>query len=177
MRVYVHEFVVPGDAVDINGHANNVAYVGWMQDAAIAHSGHNGGTAAAHEAGGTWVVRVHRVEYLRPAFEGQRIEVRTWVQDLRRARSTRRYEFVRPDDGPGTASDADAGTSGGGGSRSVHGETVIARGETEWVFVDAKSGRPRMIPEIVRECFEVVGDASSGTVGANGGGAGSSARG
>lgn len=133
MRVYVHDLVVPEDAVDENGHANNVAYVGWMQDAAVAHSGHSGGTGAAHEAGGTWVVRSHRVEYLRPAFEGQALRVRTWVADLRRARSRRRYEFARAGDG-----------------------TVIARGETEWVFIDAGSGRPRTIPETVRACFEVV---------------------
>jgi acyl-CoA thioesterase FadM len=35
-------------------------------------------------------VRSHLVEYLRPAFEGQRIRVSTWVANLRRVRSLRR---------------------------------------------------------------------------------------
>ena len=32
------ELVVPDTAIDANGHVNNVQYVQWMQDAAIAHS-------------------------------------------------------------------------------------------------------------------------------------------
>ncbi len=36
--IYRHEIVVPPEAVDGNRHVNNVVYVQWMQDAAIAHS-------------------------------------------------------------------------------------------------------------------------------------------
>jgi acyl-CoA thioester hydrolase len=130
--VYRFGLVATDDVIDGNGHVNNVAYVQWMQDIAVRHFTAVGGIDLMRSAGGTWVARSHRIEYLRPAFAGERIEVRTWVADLRRVRSQRRYEFVRSSDG-----------------------AVLARGETDWVFVDAGSGRPRAIPATIRRAFTV----------------------
>ena len=81
----------------------------------------------------TWVVRAHKVEYLSPAYSGDCIEATTWVVNFHRVRSLRRYRFVR-------VSDA----------------RLLARGETEWVFVTAGNGRPRAIPESVSSCFTLV---------------------
>jgi acyl-CoA thioester hydrolase len=131
--VYRYEFTVSSDAIDANGHVNNVAYVQWMQDVAVRHSEASGCTQAARNAGATWVVRKHSVEYLRPAFEKDPIAVMTWVSNFRRALSLRKYKFIRVSD-----------------------NTVISLGETDWVFVDAASGRPRMIPQAVRRVFTLV---------------------
>jgi acyl-CoA thioester hydrolase len=122
-RAYEYEFAVPPEAIDENGHVNNVEYVRWMQEAAVRHFESVGGNELMEAARATWVVRSHHVEYLRPALRDQRIRVRTWVKDFRRVMSARKYEFVRADDG-----------------------TVLAKGETEWVFVDAQTGRPKSIP-------------------------------
>jgi acyl-CoA thioester hydrolase len=81
----------------------------------------------------TWVVRSHNIEYLSPAFAGERIQVRTWVADMRRVRSLRRYHFVRLAD-----------------------EKLLVRGETEWVFVDAAGGRPLAIPAEVAQLFRLL---------------------
>ena len=70
-QIYRYELTVPEDAVDVNGHVNNLEYLRWMQDAAILHSDSQGCTKATTAAGATWVVRTHRVEYLRPAFAGE----------------------------------------------------------------------------------------------------------
>lgn len=133
--IFRRRFVVPADAADQNGHVNNVVYVRWMQDAAIRHADDSGGTAAATAAGGAWLVRSHKIEYLSPAYPGDSIEVSTWVAGFGRARSLRRYTFVRESD-----------------------SRLLAKGETEWVFVARASGRPRAIPESVRKCFAVVPD-------------------
>ncbi|HEY8503157.1 MAG TPA: acyl-CoA thioesterase [Gemmataceae bacterium] len=133
--VFAYEFEVSADAVDGNGHVNNVEYVRWMQEAAVRHSDATGCTAATREAGGTWVVRTHHVEYLRPAFAGDRIAVRTWVSNFRKVLSLRKYEFARAADG-----------------------TVLARGETDWVFLEVATGRPRRVPEAVAACFDLVPD-------------------
>ena len=37
--IYRFDIKVPAEVVDGNGHVNNVAYVQWMQDAAIRHAG------------------------------------------------------------------------------------------------------------------------------------------
>ena len=126
--VYRYEFTVPADALDENGHVNNVRYVQWMQEAAVRHYESIGGIPPTQAIGATWVVRSHNIEYLRPAFAGDRIEVQTWVVNIRRVRSLRRYRFVRVPDGK-----------------------LLVKGETDWVFVDAKTGAPRLVPdEIIR---------------------------
>jgi acyl-CoA thioester hydrolase len=133
-RVYSRSFTIPTDAIDENGHVNNVAYVQWMQEIAVEHYASIGGIAAQGD-GATWFVREHKIEYRLPAFAGEEIEIRTWVANLRRVRSLRKYEFVRKSDG-----------------------RVLVKGETDWVFVDAKTGAPRPIPEEVSKIFGVAED-------------------
>jgi acyl-CoA thioester hydrolase len=132
-RVYRFDFTVPETAIDRNGHVNNVQYVQWMQDVALLHSDATGCTAAIEAIGATWVTRSHWVEYLRPALAGDRIIVFTWVAGMRKVRSLRKYRFVRASDG-----------------------AVLARGETDWAFVDAVSGKLRPIPDAVSSLFEVL---------------------
>ena len=127
--IYRYEFIIPESALDQNGHVNNVVYVQWMQDVAILHANAVGGTQAMHATGGTWVV------YLRPAFADEEIVALTWVANFKRVRSLRRYKFVRKSDGK-----------------------ILAKGETEWVFVDAESGRPRMIPDEIIKLFPLVSE-------------------
>ena len=119
------------DAIDENGHVNNVAYVQWMQDIAVAHYASIGGIEAQGKEA-TWVVREHRIEYLLPAFAGEELEVKTWVENIRRVRSLRKYEFKRKSDGK-----------------------VLVKGETDWVFVDVRSGWPIPIPEAVSKVFDL----------------------
>jgi len=128
--VYSKIITIPTTAIDENGHVNNVAYVQWMQDIAVEHYESIGGTNPMQLVGATWVVREHKIEYLLPAFAGEEIEIRTWVENIRRVRSLRKYEFIRKSDAK-----------------------ILVKGETDWVFVDVKSGAPRAIPEEVSKVF------------------------
>ena len=130
--VYRFDITVPAEAVDENRHANNVAYVQWMQEAAIQHSAAAGCTVMTRALGAAWVVRTHRIEYLNPAFAGDALTVLTWVANFRKVRSLRRYKFIRAAD-----------------------RTVLAQGETDWVFVDAGTGRPRTIPDEIKNAFGI----------------------
>jgi acyl-CoA thioester hydrolase len=130
--VYSKTITIPRSAIDENGHVNNVAYVQWMQDIAVEHYSAIGGTEA-QGPDATWVIREHRIEYLLPAFAGEVIEIRTWVENIRRVRSLRKYEFVRRADGQ-----------------------TLVRGETDWVFVDRKTGAPRAVPDEVVKIFSLV---------------------
>lgn len=96
--IYTKTIIIPASAIDENGHVNNVVYVQWMQDLAVEHYASIGGIEA-QGPDSTWVVREHRVEYLLQAFKGEEIEARTWVENLRKVRSLRMYEFVRKSDG------------------------------------------------------------------------------
>jgi acyl-CoA thioester hydrolase len=131
--VYVYRFTVPADALDENGHVNNVRFVQWMQDAAVRHYEAMGAIPLTQAVGATWVVRSHNISYLRPAFAGDVIEVRTWVVNLQRLRSLRRYRFLRASDGK-----------------------LLVKGETDWVFVDAATGAPRPIPNDIAGLFTLL---------------------
>jgi len=127
-----NEFVVGADAVDRHGHVNNVEFVRWMNEAAVAHADARGWSSAAEAAGAAWVARAHRIEYLRPAFAGDRVRVLTWVVDVRGASSLRRYRIERAGD-----------------------NAVLAEAETDFALVDARTGRPRRVPTELRAAFDV----------------------
>lgn len=127
--IYSKTITIPSAAIDENRHVNNVVYVQWMQDIAVEHYASIGGIEA-QGTDATWVIRKHSVEYFLPAFEGEEIEIRTWVEDIRKVRSLRMYEFVRKSDGK-----------------------TLVKGESDWVFVETKTGRPKAIPVEVERIF------------------------
>lgn len=124
MTAYTYTFTVEKEDIDFNGHVNNVTYLSWMIEAATAHSDSVGsGYEKCLELGGTWVAKSHNIEYKKPAFENDELEMKTWIEDIGKILSTRRYEITRLKDG-----------------------ALICEGKTEWVFVDAKKMRPMKIP-------------------------------
>lgn len=116
--------------IDVLGHANNVAYLRWVQDVAVAHSDAVGLTFARYrELGGVFVVRRHEIDYLRSALRGEVLEVRTWIPRSMAAKVLRKTEV-----------------------RRLTGE-VIVRAETTWGYIDVRALRPTRIPDSVREAF------------------------
>ncbi len=112
--------------IDGNGHVNNVVYVEWIQEIATAHASTWGVDDLMAEDGAAWFARKHTIEYLRPVFLGDEIDAHTWISTVERVKSQRRYQFLR------------------------NGE-VVAQGSTDWVYVDSSSGRPKRIPEMMKE--------------------------
>ncbi len=129
--------VVPED-IDELGHAGNFHYIKWMQRAAIAHSTANGWSPEDYlRLGAGWVVRSHHITYLKPAFEGDEVVLRTWVANLKPATSLRKYEIL-----------------------NQQGE-VLARAETDWAFINYERQRAVRIPAEVAGCFAVIDDAAT----------------
>lgn len=136
--IYCQRITVPPEAIDQNGHLNNVIYVQWMQDIVIAHANHTSCTAKTAKVDATWIVRSHTVEYLRPAFEGEQLIALTWIANIRRVQSQRKYQFFRP-----------------------HDQTLLATGETSWVFVSRSTGKPAAIPSTVASAFRILSDSET----------------
>ncbi|MDQ7989112.1 MAG: acyl-CoA thioesterase [Candidatus Dactylopiibacterium sp.] len=135
-RIFSQRFVVPPESIDIQRHVNNVEYVRWMQEAAIAHSTDLAWPMERYFAAHCgWVVRTHSIEYLRPALLGDPLRVLTWVASVGERSSTRKYVFWRESD-----------------------RQVVVRAESLWVFVDLRTGLPRPILDDVRASFPVVAD-------------------
>jgi acyl-CoA thioester hydrolase len=127
--------VADGD-IDELGHASNIAYLRWVQDAAVAHSIAVGLDFAAYrELGAVFVVRRHEIDYLRPVLRTQRLELRTWIDSVMAAKCRRATDIVRVD-GPT--------------------EVVVARAMTTWGFIEIASGRPTRILDSIRSAFGAV---------------------
>jgi acyl-CoA thioester hydrolase len=133
---FPYPHTVAQSEIDGQGHANNVAFVAWMQEAALAHSAALGWPAERYrQLGMGWVVRRHEIEYLHPAMAGEEIVVETRVTEMRRATSTRQYRIIRRADG-----------------------TLLARARTDWAFVSYSTGRPTRIPAEIAHAFPVAAD-------------------
>ena len=133
-EIYEHLHTVGDGEIDALGHANNVAYIEWMQSAAVAHSATQGWTGQRYrQLGSGWVVRSHRIEYHQPASAGDRILVRTWVATMKKVSSIRRYRIVRRADGQ-----------------------LLATAETKWAFINYATGQPARIPREIARSFQVV---------------------
>lgn len=123
------EVVASPDDVDELGHVSNLVYLRWVLDAARAHSRAVGWDFDAYRRlGAVWVVRHHEIDYLQPAFGGDRLQIVTWVESWAAASSVRRTRIER--DG-----------------------RELAHAATQWVFVALDGGRPRRIPAEMRNAF------------------------
>ncbi len=121
--------VAPSD-IDELGHVNNVTYVRWVQDAAVAHW-----TAAAPLVDRErllWSVLRHEIDYKQPARLGDQILARTWVGSATRLKFERHTEIVRAAD-----------------------RILLAKATTIWCPVDAQTLRPTPVSSAVRETFSV----------------------
>jgi acyl-CoA thioester hydrolase len=135
-RIFSREITVAQADIDIQGHVNNLRYLQWMQDVAVAHSTAQGWSMARYaEAGMGWVVRSHTITYKRPSFLGETITACTWIAGFSPRTSPRRYLFWRAAD-----------------------KCVLAEAETMWVFVNLATGRPTKVPDALRQAFEIVED-------------------
>lgn len=124
-------FVVGADAIDELRHASNVAWVRWVQDAAKSHSERVGFDYARYvELGAVFVVRRHELDYLGSALEGDELVAETFIESWGAASSLRRTVIRRARDG-----------------------VVMLRALTTWALVSTDTGRPRRIPDVVKEAF------------------------
>jgi acyl-CoA thioester hydrolase len=140
--------------VDIWGHANNVCYLHWMQDVAVAHSAAIGWSAERYlEYGAIWVVRRHAIEYRQSAYQGEKILAQTWIADMKNVTSTRRYRFLR------LPNDVDATDYNGfmENPDDIPKSAILATAETLWAFISPKTQRPVRVAAELRETFERMG--------------------
>jgi acyl-CoA thioester hydrolase len=109
---------VSPDDIDMNDHTNNVVYLRWVQEAAMAHWERTvpAKLAVAH----AWVVTRHEIDYKHIARLGETLRVRTWVESMSALTSERLCEIRR---------DADS--------------KLIARVRTLLCTVNPATGRPR----------------------------------
>jgi acyl-CoA thioester hydrolase len=121
--------VEPAD-IDEMGHVNNVTYLRWVQEVAVAHW--RAAAPAADQAKLLWVVVRHEIDYMQAAFLGDGIIARTWVGTASRIKFERHTELLRARD-----------------------RGVLAKARTVWCPIDTQTGKPTWVSSEVRARFSV----------------------
>ncbi|HPR63358.1 MAG TPA: acyl-CoA thioesterase [Thermoanaerobaculia bacterium] len=94
---YEIEITIQPEDIDRLGHVNNVVYLRWVQDAAVAHW--NALASESEKRALLWVVARHEIDYRRPALPEDTIVARTWVGGVTRRGFERHTELLRKRDG------------------------------------------------------------------------------
>ena len=121
--------VSQGD-IDQLGHVNNIVYLRWVQEAAIAHW--NAAATVAQKEAVAWVVARHEIDYKYSARLGDEIIARTWVGIIVKNFFERHTEILRAKD-----------------------RKLLARACTLWCPVDHRTGRPVRAGNDIREQWSV----------------------
>jgi acyl-CoA thioester hydrolase len=128
MHKYSMEIRVEETHLDNLQHVNNVVYLQWVQDLAKAHW-----FAMAKVPFTTdhfWVVVRHELEYKQQAFLGDVITATTFVESFKGPLSIRCVEFRK-------------------------GNELIVKTKSSWCLIDAKTQKPKRVPEEIATLFGV----------------------
>ena len=134
--VFDLEITVQAKDIDSLGHVNNVVYMHWMQDVATAHIDALGlGLREYLELKHAMVAVEHHVQYRKAAFEGEKIILRTWLDDINALYSFRQYVFYRPQD-----------------------QSVLFMGNTKWACVEIATGRPKRMSPTFSQAYQPISE-------------------
>jgi acyl-CoA thioester hydrolase len=126
--MYVHPITIIESDIDGQGHVNNIMYLKWVQEAAIAHW-----TSVADinmQQANFWVVSRHEIDYLKSAYLDSKLVAKTWVTEPKGAKSERYVTIM-----------------------DIETETVYANVKTTFYLLDAKSKRPKRIDTEIVNVF------------------------
>jgi acyl-CoA thioester hydrolase len=126
--IFESTFEVTAADLDAMQHVNNVRYLQWVQDISEAHW-----TKAAKPewlALYKWVAINHFIEYKKPAFLGEQIQIKTHVDQHTGVKSNR---LVR-------AFNANTGE-------------LLMQSSSWWCMIDATTLKPARIPQEVTKAF------------------------
>ena len=125
-KIYSKSFPVLSEHIDFNNHVNNLVYLQWALD--ISRDHWVSSISKSIEEHYFWVVRSHHIEYLKQAFEGDEVEVRTYVESIRGPFSERVVKIFKN-------------------------EEVIVRVKSSWCFLERASQKLKRVPEEIKELF------------------------
>lgn len=123
---YSHSFIVSAGVIDELGHVNNVSYLQWIQDIAVAHWDEV--ATAEQKEKFIWFAIRHEIDYKKPAFENEEVTVTTWVGEWTAATCERFTEIFR-------------------------GDELLAAGRTVWCMIDRETSKPVRIDNNLRSRF------------------------
>ncbi len=126
MHIYTENYIVKKSEIDRLNHVNNIVYLQWINNISIAHW--NKIASQAIQKKYIWVAIRHEIDYLKPAFLNDKIHIKTWIISLKGVKSIRKVEIYR-------------------------GTILLAKSETTWCLLDAKTQKLTRIPKEIENLF------------------------
>lgn len=123
---HAHAIGIVADDIDFMGHVNNARYLGWVQDAVLAHWNKLAPPEAVSNY--LWVALKHEITYRKPAFLDDDVIATVVLEKVQGARSF--YETI-----------------------IRRGEEVLAEVKSSWCCIDAKTLRPARIAGDIQQFF------------------------
>lgn len=121
-EIFIQRFPVDAADIDELGHVNNIVYLRYAQDIAIAHW--RARATPEMLASYVWVVMRHEVDYRAQLTLGEEVEVRTWVDAAARGPSWARFVAIHKSGAPKPAAEI----------------------KSNWCLLDAATRRIKRVP-------------------------------
>lgn len=126
---FSHSFVVKKEHLDEQNHVNNVVYVQWIQDVAVAHW--QNVTSVEVQKKFTWFLLRHEIDFKQQSFEGDEITVTTWVGKATKVTCERFTEIKSKN-------------------------TLLVQATSNWCMLEIDSRKPTKISKEIREIFGMI---------------------
>ncbi len=131
MNYKIFEYPISIKEIDIdeNGHVNNISYLKWVQDVAIAHWSSVATSSMQKQL--LWVVSRHEIDYLKSAYLNSHLLAKTWVTEPQGAKSERHVEIY-----------------------NITTNAIITKVKTTWYLLDAETKKPKRITDDITNVFQ-----------------------
>jgi thioesterase-3 len=128
------EMTVRPSEIDYNGHVHQSAYLDYLLFARVDQMRrcYKMPIEEFFKRGLSWATKSISLNYLKSLYMNERFIVRTWIESFGEKSVNVRFQIIKA-------------TS----------KAVAAEGESTYVLVDAKTGKPAGIPEDIKEKFSI----------------------
>jgi len=130
VKIHISEVEVLQEHLDENEHVNNVQYLQWVQDIAKEHWEKE--AKPKWLADYVWVALSHHIQYKKPAFLNELLQLKTYISSFDGVKSIRKVEI-----------------------KNVKSGHLLCQCETVWVMLDKETNRPVRCPEEMVDAFYV----------------------
>ncbi len=128
MQTYSRIFSVQQNDLDELNHVNNIRYIEWIQEVSKEHWVQATSPEIREQL--IWVVKNHNITYNKSAVLGDMLQISTYIAESKGPISKRVVEIKNNKTGD-----------------------LLVKGITEWCLLDAKTFRPKRVPETIQQLF------------------------
>ncbi|MGD8536510.1 MAG: acyl-CoA thioesterase [Candidatus Aminicenantes bacterium] len=133
-KKYDTEISVRPHEVDINGHVHQSVYFDYVLYARWDQMGrcYKMSMEEFFKRGLSWTTKSASIEFHKPLFLGEKIIVRTWIEETGQKSVKVRFRILKKET-----------------------EKLATEGEFVYVLINARTGRPQLIPEDIAKKYSV----------------------